>query len=312
MKIFIVTGQTATGKTSYALNLARHHNGELINADSRQIYQHLDIITGKDLTDKIFKTVHINGNFNIGHYRLSSDQINTWLYDIVDPKYYFSSFDFQQCAIEVIEDIISRGKVPIIVGGTYFYLKHLLYDIGTENIAPDWSLRKDLENKSITELQTILADKSQVLFEALNQSDRNNPQRLIRKIEIVESGKQIDTEISDYSITLGDKLKIANIEFRFIGLKHLEKEILHTKIERRVEERIETGAIQEVEQLLQKGYTKNDPGLQTIGYQQIIKYISHEYSKDKAIADWITKEKQYAKRQDTFMKKDTNIKWENI
>lgn len=331
MKIYIVTGQTATGKTSYALNLARQCDGELINCDSRQIYKHLDIITGKDLTDKTFHSVQIKSNFDIGYYKLTTnDQQPTtkiWLYDVVDPKVYFSSFDYQQCAIAVITDIMSRGKTPIIVGGTYFYLKHLLYDIGTENIQPNWELRHNLENKTVEQLQAILTNKSKTVFDLLNHSDRNNPQRLIRKIEIISKSRDVINHVVANKITLLDKLNMShssssrvrrgsinptNLQIKFIGLKYNEKNTLHTKIENRVEERIQAGSIQEVEQLLKLGYSENDPGLQTIGYQQIIKYFKKEYSKEEAIKEWITKEKQYAKRQDTFMKKDKNIFWKII
>src|SRR3989338_8760356 len=99
MNLFLITGQTATGKTSYALKLAQEHNGELINCDSRQIYKHLDIITGKDLTNKTFHSVHKIDTFDIGYYELPT---KIWLYDVVDPKDPFSSFDYQRCALYVI------------------------------------------------------------------------------------------------------------------------------------------------------------------------------------------------------------------
>lgn len=309
MKIYCVTGQTATGKTSFALNRARECNGELINCDSRQIYKHLDIITGKDLTDKTFHSVHKNNNFDIGYYKRMT---KVWLYDIVDPKTRFSSFDYQQCAIDVIKDIIARGKTPIIVGGTYFYLKHVLYDIASETIEPDWKLRHELEDKSVEELQNILRDKSEMMIDSLNQSDRNNPQRLIRKIEIASTRHGTINRVSTNRITLSDKLKISTLDIESIGLKYDKKEALHCAIEKRVEERIQNGAIQEVEQLLKQGYKQTDPGLRTIGYQQIIKYLKKEYSKTQAIKEWITKENQYAKRQYTFMKKDININWKQI
>ncbi len=314
MKIYIVTGQTATGKTSYALDLAHQYDGELINFDSRQIYRKLNIITGKDLTDHSFHSVQTNGKFHIGYYRVVKDKTGAkiWLYDVIDPKEYFSSFDFQQCALTVLKDIISRKKTPILVGGTYFYLKHLLYGVMTEKIEPDWKLRAELETKTIDDLQNILKMKSPNMFNTLNESDENNPQRLIRKIEIANSGKEVIQNEKSYSIKFQDSLnkpQDKNIEIEIIGLQYKTKETLHSVIEKRVEERIQQGAIQEVEQLLKNGYTEHDPGLRTIGYQQIIKYLHKEISKDDAISEWITKEKQYAKRQFTFMKKDPNIYW---
>ncbi len=318
MKVIIVTGQTATGKTSYALQLAAQHDGELINCDSRQIYKELNIITGKDLTDTAFHFTKKIDTFDIGYYDISDDSrifsTKVWLYDIVNPRQYFSSFDYQTCALDVITEILHRGKTPIIVGGTYFYLKHLLYDIPTQNIAPNWELRKELQNNHIEDLQQLLKKKSPEIFATLNNSDRNNPQRLIRKIEIADSGFKNTTLVNSHQIHLAKKIPNVNTDFsiEYIGLKNMDQKILHAKIENRVEKRLSEGAIQEVEQLLQKGYTESDPGICTIGYQQLIQYLNKSLTKEKAITEWKTKEKQYAKRQETFMKKDINIIWKQV
>ena len=124
MKIIIITGPSATGKTRLALSLARKEKGELVNFDSRQVYKYLDIITGKD--------------------RPKNNAFKIWLYDVVDPKEYFSSFDYVRQAMKVMQDILHRKKTPILVGGTYLYLYHLLYKVETENIPPDMILRKKL------------------------------------------------------------------------------------------------------------------------------------------------------------------------
>lgn len=287
-RIIIVTGQTATGKTSLALKLAQQHNGELINCDSRQIYKYLDIITGKD-------------------YKLFSKN-KIWLYDVVKPNEYFSSFDFVKLAIPIIKKILSEDKTPIIVGGSYLYLKHLLYGVETENILPDQKLRKSLENKSVKELQNLLSKYSIQLIKQLNQSELNNPQRLIRKIEIERyrhSGKRVKRTHPESLFKLGIKIE-------FIGLKFKDKEKLRKSIEKRVEDRLKQGAINEVKKLLKKGYKETDPGLKTIGYQQLLSHLRGELDIDTAIQQWINKEVQYAKRQLTFMKKDPNIKWKEI
>ena len=309
MKIIIVTGQTATGKTKLALEYAKKYNGELINSDSRQIYRYLDIITGKD--------------------KQLLEKVKVWLYDIVNPDEYFSSFDFVKLAIPIIKKIFSKGKTPIIVGGTYFYLYHLLYNVDTENIIPDWKLRNKLENKSVKELQTILAKHSPQLIKQLNQSELNNPQRLIRKIEIESfrhSGKRPrvlggahpesnnDSGVPRRNVgvprmTLKNKLGINDLEFDFIALKFKNKESLRQAIEKRVGERLKLGAIDEVKKILKMGYSESDPGLKTIGYQQLILHLKGVLDIDTAIQQWINKEVQYAKRQFTFMKKDKNIKW---
>lgn len=279
--MIIITGQTATGKTKLALELAKKHNGELINFDSRQIYKYLDIITGKDiLKNKI------------------------WLYDIVFPDQYFSSFDFVELVNPIIDDIKKRSKIPILVGGTYFYLKHLLYGIDDDS-PPDFKLRNELNNKTVKELQNILTELDVQSINRLNNSDVNNPRRLIRKIEIASNRKGTLPIRSDLKRTdLFPKI--------FIGLKYKDKSKLLQVIEKRVEERLKNNAIDEVKKLLKMGYKENDPGMKTIGYQQIIRYLNKKLTKEKAIEDWINKEVQYAKRQYTFMKKDENIKWREI
>ena len=283
-RLFVITGQTASGKTKFALKLKKNENGVLINCDSRQIYKYLDIITGKDIKDIL-------------------------LYDIVDPKDYYSSFDYTQAAIPLIKKIIKDNKTPIIVGGAYLYIKHLLYNIETENIKPDWKLRKQLDKYLLKDLQNKLKEINIRLFNNLNQSDRNNPRRLIRKIEIAKYENTIKLNINK---TFAFKIFFKNIKIEFIGLKFEKKQDLVKAIKKRVENRLKQGAIKEVKQLLKKGYSEKDPGLQTIGYKQIIKYLKGEISKQNAIEQWTLKEIQYAKRQYTFMKKDKNIKWRDI
>ncbi len=279
--MIIITGQTATGKTKLALDLAKKYNGELINFDSRQIYKYLDIITGKDIP-----------------------KTKIWLYDIVTPDQYFSSFDFVKLATPIIEDIKKRNKTPILIGGTYLYLKHLLYGIDENNSPPDFKLREKLNSKSVDYLQKKLMWLNKKVFESLNHSDQLNPRRLIRKIEIASTTKKTTYIRSD--------LKRTDLPKMFIGLKYKDKNKLREVITKRVEKRLENGAVEEVKKLLKMGYTENDPGMKTIGYQQIIKYLNKEFSKEKAIDDWINKEVQYAKRQLTFMKKDKNICWREI
>lgn len=307
-KIHVITGQTATGKTSFAIDLAQKINGELINCDSRQIYKHLNIITGKDLdkTEKTFHTVKKIGKFDIGYYtflpatsyRLQA--IPIWLYDIVAPNILFSTFDFKTCAVEVIKDIFSRNKTPIIVGGTYFYLKHLLYGTVETMVQPNEELRAELNNKSVEELQDIFQKLDKELFNKLNNSEKNNPHRLIRKIEILKSGRHPESH--------DDRSIFNNLAFEISGFEFSSKELLHETITKRVEERLNNGSIDEVKNIL-KTFSKNDPGLKTIGYAQIISYLDGNISTDTMKTEWITKEIQYAKRQLTFMKKDSNIKW---
>jgi len=298
--LIAIVGQTATGKTKLALELAKKYNGELINFDSRQIYKYLDVITGKDLP----KNSKLKNGFYLIPNPYSLTPVKLWLYDIVTPDQYFSSFDFVKLVTPIIEDIKKRGKTPILVGGTYLYLKHLLYGFNENNSPPNFKLREKLNDKSVKELQDILKKLSPETFSQLNNSDRNNPRRLIRRIEIKSSKGTLLYKVRPYKRT--------DLPNTFIGLKYKDKNKLREVITKRVEDRLKKGAIQEVENLLKMGYTENDPGMKTIGYQQIIKFLNNKLSREKAIDDWANKEVQYAKRQLTFMKKDKNINWREI
>jgi len=286
-QIVVITGQTATGKTRLAIQYAKKYDGELINSDSRQLYKYLDIITGKDKEELKNVPVH--------------------LYDVVDPKENFSSYDFKVKANKVIKDILKRGKTPIIVGGTYFYISHLLYGIETENIEPDFKLRKELEKKSVGKLQTILKELSVEEFNRLNNSDRNNPRRLIRKIEIVKSE---DVQFLRLERCAGTStLMESKINIELLALRFKKKKQLAKAIRQRVEKRLEQGAVEELKKLLKKGYELNDPGLKANGCQEIADFIKSKITRAVLIDKWVTIELQYAKRQYTFMKKDKNIKW---
>lgn len=341
-KCIVITGQTATGKTSYALKLAKEFNGELINCDSRQLYKYLNIITGKDIPSdchfepRLDGSRNLNPNAIIGYYTMQD--IKLWLYDVVDPKLSFSSFDYKELATYVIDDIISRGKTPIIVGGSYLYIKQLIYGFESENIPPNWELRKKLEALSVEDLQNKLSKIDKNRLKKMNNSDRNNPRRLIRQIEIASHDRHSQYENNDVipgfdreSIHVDPLRQLADhgddigsrgnkqtprvgldYQFDLIGFRFADAGKLVERITERVHERIEQGAIVEVENLLKKGYTKHDPGLNTIGYKEIISYLEGKIDKQKAIDRWILSETQYAKRQYTFMKKDLNINWKPI
>jgi tRNA dimethylallyltransferase len=311
-KITIITGQTATGKTELALKLAAEQKGKLLNSDSRQIYKYLDIISGKDLTNNVYTEKEKLGNFSIGTYTFDTPtKPQLWLYDIISPKDYFSSFDYQTVALHLLKTILKKNSSAIIVGGTYFYLYHLLYNVETETIKPDWELRKRLETFSVEKLQTELQKVNPLLFSELNESEQANPQRLIRKIEISLQKKNYSQKKLQSTITLQKKLE-QDIELEYLGLRYKDRDAEYKSIEKRVAKRMNEGAVEEVEQLLNRGFSAENPGMKTIGYQQMIKYLHGDYSKEEMIKDWLTKEMQYAKRQFTFMKKDKNIVWREV
>jgi len=304
--MIIITGQTATGKTDLAFQYAKKYNGEIINFDSRQIYKYLDIITGKDIPKNSKLKIK---NSKLTYYLITIHQpqsIKLWLYDIITPDQYFSSFEYVKLAQKVIKDIKNRGKTPILVGGSYFYLRHLLYGFDYK-VPPNFKLREELNKKSVNELQDILKGlSSEKTLPKMNQSDWHNPRRLIRRIEILQGQSFSRTVLKKESQKLLEKNSL------FIGLRYQNKDKLRQAIIKRVEKRLAQGAIDEVKRILKMGYKKTDPGLKTIGYKQLIEYLEGKVSKEKAIENWITAELQYAKRQYTFMKKDKNIDWKEI
>lgn len=290
--LLAITGQTATGKTKLALDYASRLDGELINADSRQVYKYLNIVTGKDKVE------------------LQKSGITTHLLDVATPNQSFSSYDFVSLAVPIIKDIWKRNKTPIIVGGTYLYIKHLLYGQDVK-VAPNQKLRRALEKLSVEEMQKKLLSIDKKTYLTLNNSDKNNPRRLIRKIEIITAQRKLNSgSTSEVGRSHSSEVKFGRL--KIIGLRHKSKESLISAITARVEKRLAQGAIGEVEQLLKMGYKKTDPGLQTIGYKQLITHLEGDMTLEEAKQHWINKEVQYAKRQITFMKLDKNIEWREV
>jgi len=302
-KLIVLTGTTATGKTGLALKLAKELKGELISADSRQCYKYLDIITGKDFEEKNWqKETTLKNRFDLGYYTIQG--VPVWLYDILDPKEYFSAYDWAVCAKEVVDQIIRRQKVPIIVGGSYFYLHTLLYGIRDEAGEVDWLFRQRLENTELSVLQEQLQKLDRTVYRQLNDSDRQNKRRLLRWIEKT-------AKVKEGMFPKSSRETWANqFNIDFMGRRFQNKEDLITKINSRVKARLDKGALSEVEILLSMGYSESDPGLQTLGYRQLLHYLMGEFSLAEAVKEWETKELQYAKRQLTFMKKNPKIEWE--
>ena len=286
--LIVITGQTATGKTKLALDYAKKLDGELISSDSRQVYKLLDIITGKDKE------------------MLEKNDVPIRLIDVITPDKPFSSFDSVQYASRAIADIQKRKKTPIVVGGTYLYIKHLLYGQSI-NVPENQELREALEKLSSVELQNKLIFINEKAYESLNNSDRNNPRRLIRKIEILK-GLKANSLIREFV----NPLIVDSTNLKIIGLKHKDRESLVRAVTERVEKRLKQGAVEEVQKLLKKGYKKTDHGLQTIGYRQLIEHLEGRITLEDAKTEWINKEVQYAKRQYTFMKTNADINWETV
>lgn len=245
-KILIITGPTAVGKTSLGAVLAEKFSGEIISADSRQVYKYLDIGTGKDRT--VFQ----------------------WGLDLVLPDVTFNVSDFTTYATGVIKDIWQRHKLPIVVGGSGQYIKELIDPSETLHIPPNRELRQKLDRLTVGELQTRLQKTDPAKWQQMNGSDRNNPRRLVRAIE-VKGQKNTQSPLA--------------ADVLIIGLRVSQNE-LFKKIDARVTQRIQMGFAGELAGLEKMGYTTD-----TIGYR------------GESESLWKSEEHAYARRQMTYLTK---------
>jgi len=296
-KLLIICGPTATGKTKLALKLAKKFNGELISADSRQVYKGMNVGTGKDIGNSEFTGV--NNKYDLGYYDLS--RVPLWLLDVVEPNQSFSVADYYQLAWLVIEDIWKRGKLPILVGGTGLYIKAIIDGIETIGIPPNQKLRSKLEKKLLTDLQNQLKELNLQKWNLMNNSDKNNKRRLVRAIEI--SIKYQVSRIKNNPKKDSDPL--------FVGLT-ASQEALYKRIDERVEKRVKQGIIKEIQSLLNKGYNWDLYSMSGLGYKQWKEYFQNTEDAKTAIEKWKQAECNYAKRQRTWLKKDKRIIWFDI
>ncbi len=275
-KLIVILGPNASGKTSLSIELAKKYNGEIVSADSRQIYQGLDLGTGK------VKKKEAKG---IPHYMI----------DILKPLKPFSVAAFQQQALLIIKDIIKRGKTPFLVGGTGLYIKAVVEGYQFSSLKIDKSLRAKLETKSVEELSNML--KQRVRMESI-KIDVKNKRRLIRAIEKIEAG-------------IGLEDQELNPQFDVLELGILwPKETLHERIEQRLSARLKEGLIKEVEDLLNKGINRKflyDLGLE---YRYTLWYIEGKFASFQSFYDELYQAiKKFAKRQMTWFKKNKKIIW---
>ena len=341
-KLLVICGPTAMGKTSLGVKLAKKFNGEIVSADSRQVYKGMDIGTGKDINKfSIFNfQFSIKDKYQIGHYKI--DEVRVWLLDVVKPDYQFSVADYVKCANLVIKDIWKRKKLPILVGGTGFYIKGLVDGIETIGVEQDWELREKLTSCRVNELTSLLKKLDPEKWERMNESDRRNPRRLIRAIEIALQIRNPKSEISNPDVKIEDarlkrrhKSEIRNSKFKtkntlFIGLT-AENNVLYQRIDKRVEERVKQDIVKEIKRLIKMGYSwENSVVGTTIGYREWKECFAGSRLKARAagiasgdarqgsrlkeeiIQKWKYAEHGYARRQMTWFKKDKRISWFDI
>jgi tRNA dimethylallyltransferase len=300
-KLLVICGPTSTGKTRLAIKLAKKFNGEIISADSRQVYRGLNIGTGKDLP----KGAKIKFPWfkKYGYYEI--DGVKIWGYDLADPRHEFNVAQYLKFAERIISDIVKRGKIPILAGGTGLYIKGVVDGIPTAFVPKNNSLRKNLENKTPDELFEMLAQIDAIKAGQMNSSDKKNPRRLIRAIEVATW--KIGNVKKEQRI---EKKKVCP-EVLMVGLTAPEK-FIDKKIELRVDQRIKDGIKEEIKGLIKNHVNWNMPSMTSMGYRQWKDYFGRKKGEAEVIKEWEEEEKKYVKRQMVWFKKDKRIRWFDI
>lgn len=286
--LFILVGPTAIGKTSLSIELAKRLNGEIISADSMQIYKYMDIGTAKITNEE-------------------KEDIAHFLIDEVNPDEEFSVSDFQSMAKNYIKEISERDKLPMVVGGTGLYINSLIYDLDFTSSVSNWVLRTKYEKEAREYGNEYLYKKlKEIDPSSASRIHMNNTKRVIRALEVYnETGKPMSDFYKDF--------RKPNEEFNItmIGLT-MDREKLYERINKRIDIMMNEGLVLEVKKLLEKGYNENLTSMQGIGYKEIVKYLKGEYSLEEA-TDLIKKgSRRYAKRQLTWFRREEIIHWINL
>ena len=280
-KLVIIAGPTATGKSDSAVELAKRIGGEVISADSVQVYKGLDIGSAK------ISTAEMQG---IPHH----------LIDVLEPEEPFNIAVFQQMAKEAMKGIYERGNIPIICGGTGFYIQSVLYDIEFSSEDGDHGYRHELEKKTPAELDEMLKEIDPLSCESIHE---NNIKRVIRALEFYhETGRPI----SDHNAE--QRARKPAYDARFFVLTD-ERSVLYGRIDRRVDKMIEAGLVDEVRALKERGVPRMSTSMQGLGYKEIYSYLSGECTLDEAVYTIKRDSRHFAKRQITWFKREPDAIW---
>ncbi len=283
--LVILTGPTAVGKTEISIKLAKRINGEIISADSMQVYKHMDIGTAKIKKEEMHGVLH-------------------YLIDILEPKEEFNVVKFQEYAFHAMNEIYEKGKIPIIVGGTGFYIQSVLYGIHFSENDEDNTYRKELEELAITKGQTYLHEELRKVDESsANNIHPNNVKRVIRALEYY---KQTGLKISEHNEEQRQKESPYNFAY-FVLTNH--REVLYDRINLRIDRMLEAGLVEEVQSLLLAGCTKEMVSMQGLGYKEIISYLNGECSLEEAVYLLKRDTRHFAKRQLTWFKREKEVTW---
>ena len=284
--LIILAGPTAVGKTSLSIRLAKETGGEIISADSMQVYRHMDIGSAKITKEEMEGVPH-------------------YLVDVLEPEEEFNVVRFQQMAKEAAERIWEKGKIPLVVGGTGFYIQALLYDIDFTENDGDESYRRQLEQKASDE------EGASELYEMLKTVDPKaaqeiHPRNLKRIIRALEFYHQTGKKISEHNETQRQKSSPYNYAY-FVLTDGRSR--LYERIDRRVDLMMEQGLLDEVRYLKERGVRKDSTAMQGLGYKELYAYLEGEYPLDEAVRIIKRDTRHFAKRQLTWFKRERDVIW---
>mgnify|MGYP000851928891 CR=1 FL=1 len=283
--LIILAGPTAVGKTELSIKLAKAVNGEIISCDSMQVYKYMDIGTAK------ISPQEMEG---VPHYMI----------DFLEPDEEFNVVKFQQYTIKYIQQIYNNNRIPILVGGTGFYIQAVLYDIDFTENETDSSYREELEQLAKEEGGHILHDMLQKVDpESAKAIHPNNVKRVIRALEYA---KLTGSKISDHNKEQKDKT--SPYQFCYFVLNR-DRKYLYENINKRVDIMVNKGLVEEVKSLLDKGYSKDLVSMQGLGYKEIIPYLEGKCSLEQAIEILKRDTRHFAKRQITWFKREKDAIW---
>ncbi|MCH4193654.1 MAG: tRNA (adenosine(37)-N6)-dimethylallyltransferase MiaA [Butyrivibrio sp.] len=284
-KLIILTGPTAVGKTKLSIALAKEIGGEIISADSMQVYRHMNIGTDK-ITEE------------------AMDGVPHHMIDILEPTQEFNVCIFQHMVQELITGIYERGHIPIIVGGTGFYIQAVLYGINFTQTDSDETLRRSLEQEALEKGTEVLHERLQLIDPAsANAIHANNVKRVIRAIEFYE---KTGLRISEHNEE--EHARSSAYDFRYFVLTD-QREVLYARIDARVDQMIENGLENEVRNLKTMGVTKEMTSMQGLGYREMLGYLDGEYDLERAVYLIKRNTRHFAKRQLTWFRRERDVIW---
>ncbi len=284
-KVIVIVGPTASGKTALSIEVAKKINGEIVSCDSMQIYKDMNIGSAKPTIEEMQ---------GIKHYML----------DIVSPDERFSVAEYKKQAEKAIEEILKKGKTPIVVGGTGLYADSLIYGIEYKEIEFDEEYRQKLENKASTDegLTNLYEEAKKIDPEAIKKISANDKKRILRILEIYHSTGKNKTEQEKES-----RKNEVKYDYKIFAI-NMERDILYDRINKRVDLMIENGLIDEVKTLLKK-YKEFPTAMQGLGYKEVVEYLNGDLSQNEMIEKIKQETRRYAKRQLTWFRKNKQTMW---